>query len=294
MEPGMDGGPGSIGGGLRLAAPAKLNLGLEVTGHREDGFHDLATVFQTLELADTVRLVPTADPACSLVLEGDPVGIPAGEDNLALRAAKSYLHSNKAPTCEIHLEKLIPPGAGLGGGSSDAAAVLRGLQQLAPAPLPEADLALLAATLGSDVPFFLLGGTAWATGRGQELTGMTDLALPEITLVLPPCDCPTPACFAALTEEERGPREPCNLNVWLSLWSNKRELALANRLLEPALRIRPELEAVRDWTGACGLPWGLSGSGSTFYLLGRTDREPPTGCRLLATAARPRKALDRL
>ena len=150
----------------RLRALAKLNLELRVIASRPDGFHELRTIFQTISLADTIDLAFTPARTTSIELE-DSLQIP---DNLAARAARAILEeSGAAGRVEIRLAKRIPMGAGLGGGSSDAAAILLALPVLAGIAIPIPRLCELAQKLGSDVPFFLLGGRAVGIGRGTEL-----------------------------------------------------------------------------------------------------------------------------
>ena len=147
-------------------AYAKVNLGLQILSQRQDGFHDLLSVFQTVSLCDTVIVTPAAD--ITLVCS-DP-SLPGGEQNLAWRAADLYRSQTGSGGCHIRLTKQIPAGAGLGGGSADAAAVLRALDRLASRPLGAAQLARLGAELGSDVPFAVTGGTCLVQGRGERLS----------------------------------------------------------------------------------------------------------------------------
>ena len=152
-------------GELVESAPAKLNLGLRVLSLRQDGFHDLIGLFQTVSLADKLRMRPSPrlEVTCS-----DP-NVPSGPRNLAYRAAELYLREAGAPPWRVHIEKAIPAAAGLGGGSADAAAVLRGLDRAACRPVGLPGLAQMAEQLGSDVPFALVGGTALVEGRGERL-----------------------------------------------------------------------------------------------------------------------------
>jgi 4-diphosphocytidyl-2-C-methyl-D-erythritol kinase len=159
---------------LRLRAPAKVNLGLRVLGELSDGTHSVATLYQAVDFFDDVDLA-LGDEGVRISVHGPRrEGVPDSEGNLAARAAQAVLEATGAPTgVEIRLTKRIPHAAGLGGGSSDAAAVLHGLSLLLDAaPAPER-LAEIAAGLGADVPFFLQGGTALGYHRGAHL-----LALP--------------------------------------------------------------------------------------------------------------------
>jgi 4-diphosphocytidyl-2-C-methyl-D-erythritol kinase len=171
---------------LELIAPAKLNLILEVTGRRPDGYHDIASVMQTINLADRVRLEPAAAIEIELVGE-ELLGVPReGPRNLAYAAAQALAEAAGRTDlgARIELEKQIPAGVGLGGGSSDAAAVLRGLNRLWGLDLELEALCEVAAFVGSDVPFFLLGGTAHVTGRGERVEPLPDARELELSLFL--------------------------------------------------------------------------------------------------------------
>ena len=171
---------------ISVAAPAKINLSLEILRRRDDGFHDVATVLQTIDLADELAFTPASE----IVVEGDTEGIPL-EENLVYRAARLLQnHLGETPGARIHLNKRIPLAAGLGGGSADAAATLVGLCRLWERDLRRGELATLAAELGSDVPFFLYGGTALAEGRGERITPLPPLRHADIVLLAPPIDLP--------------------------------------------------------------------------------------------------------
>ncbi len=165
---------------VRVPSFAKLNLDLRVGHKRPDGYHELRTVFQTINLKDELTI--EFEPArTSEILLDSSIDIP---DNLVVRAAKAVLdHLRLTARVRFALTKRIPMGAGLGGGSSNAAAVLTALPALAGKPVPTVDLERLGAQLGSDVPFFLRGGTALGLGRGTELYPLPDLpALPVVVL----------------------------------------------------------------------------------------------------------------
>src|SRR5579872_4107339 len=166
----------------RVRALAKINLDLRVLGKRPDGFHELRTIFQTISLADTLDIAFT--PARKTVVElDDALGI---ADNLVIRAARMAMDAMRATgRIAMRLTKRIPMGAGLGGGSSDAAAVLLALPVLAGRCIDLPKLSALAGELGSDVPFFLLGGTAVGIGRGTELFPLPDAAARSGVLVAP-------------------------------------------------------------------------------------------------------------
>jgi 4-diphosphocytidyl-2-C-methyl-D-erythritol kinase len=166
-----------------VRALAKVNLDLRVLGKRPDGYHELRTIFQTISLADTLDITFSPGRGTSIEI-ADPLAIPG---NLAGKAAESLLDEGRIRgRISIRLAKRIPMGAGLGGGSSDAAAVLLALPVLAGRALPLPRLCQLGAALGSDVPFFLLGGTAVGIGRGSELFPLPDGPPRAGLLVAPP------------------------------------------------------------------------------------------------------------
>lgn len=171
--------------GLRLLAPAKINLALEVTARRDDGYHDIDTVMTTIDLADRVTLRPASRLTVTL---GGPAsaGIDPADD-LAGRAARALAAAaGRAPDVAIEVDKRIPAPAGLGGGSSDAAAVLRGMARLWHLAWPDERLVEVAARVGSDVPFFLTAGAARCTGRGEIVEPLPDLAPLRLLILVPP------------------------------------------------------------------------------------------------------------
>ncbi len=181
---------------LSLQAYAKINLSLEVIGRRDDGYHDVATILQTIDLADTV----TISRAEGLSVEcGDPDL--SGEGNIAWLAAIALAeHGGVEPNAHISIAKRIPVAAGLGGGSADAAAALRGLNTFWGLNVPLGELAEIASTLGSDVPFLLTGGAALGTGRGDQLEYGVEGPDVEILLVVPESSISrkTPTLYGAL------------------------------------------------------------------------------------------------
>jgi 4-diphosphocytidyl-2-C-methyl-D-erythritol kinase len=169
---------------VELLAPAKLNLTLEVLGKREDGYHEVISLMQAIDLCDRVTL--EAAPATELRLEGDVVSVPSGESNLVYRAVQAWQAATGSTVgARVGIEKHIPAGYGMGGGSTDAAAVLRGLARLGQTKLRAVDHTATTASIGSDVTFFLHGGTAVATGRGEVIESLPDLPPQELTLFLP-------------------------------------------------------------------------------------------------------------
>jgi len=186
---------------VRVSACAKINLCLEILRRRPDGYHDLATVFQAVSLHDDVEVKPREERGIRLDVQG--ADLPTGRDNLAWRAARAYRQLRGWPAgVSIRLTKRIPLGAGLGGGSSDAAAVVLALREVDPAPPPVAELERLMAELGSDVPFFLTHGTAVGYGRGEEVAGLTDLPHCWIVLVKPHLSISTAEAYRMLKPQD--------------------------------------------------------------------------------------------
>ena len=180
----------------RVPAYAKLNLGLRVLYKRPDGYHELRTVFQTISLADRIGISFTPAQGTSIEVHGTP----AITDNLVCKAALFVAEAAGIKgDIVFHLKKNIPMGAGLGGGSSDAAAVLLALPALAGKRLAPEDLSSIAARLGSDVPFFLHGGTVLGLGRGEELYPLPDQASAQGLLVVPAIHSSTAEAYRDLS-----------------------------------------------------------------------------------------------
>jgi 4-diphosphocytidyl-2-C-methyl-D-erythritol kinase len=186
---------------MRFLSFAKVNLHLEVLRRREDGFHELRTIFQTIDLADEIELVPARAGGQKVELEIAGAALAADESNLAWRAADRFLArwGKAGEGVRIRLRKRIPIGGGLGGGSSNAATVLLGLCALLGRNPGLAALEEVGAGLGSDVPFFLHGGTGLGTGRGERIESLPDPAAPalELWLAVPPVQVSTKEVFSA-------------------------------------------------------------------------------------------------
>jgi 4-diphosphocytidyl-2-C-methyl-D-erythritol kinase len=175
-----------------VRAFAKINLTLDVFSKRADGYHSMASVMQTISLHDTLKLTRRREPGIGFTCDApDAAQIPADATNLVYRAAESILLAAEAAGkkieggVDLHLTKQLPAQAGLGGGSSDAAATLVGMNRWLHLDLPASTLHACAAALGSDVPFFLMGGTAVARGRGENLTALPDAPRSYLVIVKP-------------------------------------------------------------------------------------------------------------
>lgn len=241
-------------------APAKLNLFLRITGRRQDGYHALQTVFRLLDWGDTVWLRPRLDGA--IVRHGSPVERLAEADDLTVRAANLLASaSNSAEGADIYVEKRIPVGAGLGGGSSDAATVLRALDRLWGCDLGEDRLAQLGLQLGADVPVFVRGRNAWAEGVGEHLVPV-DLPPAWYLLADPAVHARTADLFQA-TELTRD-SAPATISGFISDASGQ-GAALGNAF-EPVLRKRePAVQAAFAALSGLGTP-RLTGTGSVVFV----------------------------
>jgi 4-diphosphocytidyl-2-C-methyl-D-erythritol kinase len=225
---------------LALPARAKLNLDLKVIGRRPDGFHDIKTTMQTIELHDLLTFEPATGDT-TLTLEGFEIN---DRDNSVLHAhAALERATGKTLSVSIHLEKRIPPGSGLGGASSDAAATLLALKSLF--RLEEVDLAQIAEEIGSDVPFFLHGGAAVVEGRGERVT--PGPATPAwFAIAWPGIELSTGAVYQAWDEVKGEDLRPAAEHV------------------EP--RLKPFAESLGDG-------WRMTGSGSAFFKIANTREE---------------------
>lgn len=246
---------------MRQRAYAKINWALRVTGKRADGYHDIETLFQTISLYDTL----TIEPASRLSLRCSDPSIPADDRNLVIRAAKAI-----GITAQIDLEKRIPAGGGLGGGSSDAAAVLAAFDRR------DANIAL---SLGSDVPFFLVGGTAYATGRGEVITRLPKVAPVPLLLLIPEERVSTADAYGSL----RRFSPPLGVERYRAMIAGDllgHAAELVNDFEEPIFARLPRLGALKTRLVACGAAWAaMSGSGSTIVgaFRSQADRDGAAG-----------------
>jgi 4-diphosphocytidyl-2-C-methyl-D-erythritol kinase len=253
---------------LVLRPSAKINLMLRVGAQRPDGFHEIRTLFQSVAIADTLRVTLRPGP---LALQVRAPGVPADRTNLVWRAADALWRALDRPgeprDVHLKLEKQIPAGAGLGGGSADAAAALVALNRLWEARRPRRDLLRVAAGLGADVPFFLQGGTALGVGRGEEVYPVDDVTRMGVVIIKPSFGVSTAEAYRWLDEdraagkpdEEARPRE---VEVG---WPGG-PLALQNDLQAPVARRHPgilEIVAACQREGALGAV--MTGSGSAVF-----------------------------
>jgi 4-diphosphocytidyl-2-C-methyl-D-erythritol kinase len=265
---------------VRALARAKVTLSLRVLGHRPDGYHALeALAVSVAEPSDAVDLRLRPGVGVRLQLSGRAAGVPAGPQNLCARAARLLLEEAAASQgpwaatgLEIALHKSIPAGAGLGGGSADAAATLLAGTRLLGLGIEGAALAALAAHLGSDVPFCLAGGAAWMRGRGEVLE---PLALPgptPLVVAVPPFALATPAVYAAW-DRLGGPRAERTCPPPPSLAPLLPD-GLANDLEPAAEAVEPRLRPFREALEfLAGRPAVMAGSGSAYAVPADSEAE---------------------
>jgi len=238
---------------MQVASHAKINWFLRVIRKRDDGYHDLETLFQTISLHDTLTFAESD----RFTLTCDDPSIPTGDTNLILRAARAL----GTPPVAIELRKRIPAGGGLGGGSSNAAATLTALATMFGIDTPLHEIAL---SLGSDVPFFLVGGTAYATGRGEELTPVASASAIPLLLVFPEERVATPRAFGLLRHFSK-PLGIERVRAMLDDGLLSHAAELTNDFEEPIFDELPHLADIKTQLLDLGATWAaMSGSGSTI------------------------------
>jgi 4-diphosphocytidyl-2-C-methyl-D-erythritol kinase len=259
---------------LRVAAPAKVNLHLRILGRRPDGYHDLETLFQAIDLHDVLDF-ERGGAGVRLEVAGEDVG-PAA-DNLVTRAALAFLAAagKGSEGVRIRLEKRIPSGAGLGGGSSDAAATLRAMDALFPGAVPPERITAIAAELGSDVPFFL-GASPLALGRGRGEMIEPLAALPRAPgiVVMPGTRVPTADAYRALAHSREGCAEggPAGLPVTAG-WDRLAQSAVNDFESVVPAEFPPVADALARIRATSPMLALLSGSGAASFALYRSEDE---------------------
>ncbi len=276
---------------VTVLAPAKVNVTLVIRGRRPDGYHEIDTIMLPVTLSDRLRVRRTAPGRLSLTIRGGPAGLTTGEGNTILRAARALRPGPDAPGAIMTLEKRIPVGAGLGGGSSDAAAALVALSGFWRCRMTASRMRQLAAGIGSDVPFFLGRGAARARGRGERLTSVACPKPFHLVLVYPGFESSTRGVYAALRRfrpwlRRRSVRMGRALRALASGDPEKLAGVLINDLEAPAQAMSPRLVALR--AALERLPFrgvGMSGSGSCYFGICRSASE----ARSLAGRVRRRR-----
>ncbi|WP_379137078.1 4-(cytidine 5'-diphospho)-2-C-methyl-D-erythritol kinase [Paenibacillus sp. sgz500958] len=248
-------------------APAKINLMLDVLHKRADGFHEVEMIMTMVDLADRLEL--SEMPRDSIIISSQAGYIPLDEKNLAFQAARLIKDRYDVKSgVHIHLDKRIPVAAGLAGGSSDAAATLRGLNRLWRLGIPEKELLELGAELGSDVPFCITGGTALATGRGEKLTPITNPPQCWVVLAKPPINVSTAEVYGKLRSGNIAVHPSSRAMIEAIEEGNFQDVCgrLGNVLEEVTLKLHPEVQQLKEAMiklGADGVL--MSGSGPTVF-----------------------------
>jgi 4-diphosphocytidyl-2-C-methyl-D-erythritol kinase len=266
---------------MQFLAPAKINLSFQIRGRRADGFHEIETVMAPISLADRITIERAGDDG-GLHFSCDDPSLPVGDDNLVVRAAKLFRQrAGITSGITIALEKKIPHGAGLGGGSSDAASTLLGLNAFFDAGLDQAELLELAAQLGSDVPFFVVRAAAVCRGRGEIVTPISLGTKFHLVLLKPDFGIPTPWAYSRW-------KDSCELPGVDYSPQEFSEIRFVNDLERPVFEKFVLLAHLKTWLRqqpevAVAL---MSGSGSTVFAVLRDDA---VGEEL---AARAREQID--
>jgi 4-diphosphocytidyl-2-C-methyl-D-erythritol kinase len=285
---------------LRLHAPAKLNFGLRVVGRRPDGYHLIESLFLPLELGDAIELgcTPAAAASVELSLESGDGEVPGGEANLAVRAARAFLHvAEIRAAIRVRLRKRVPAGAGLGGGSSDAGAVLRGLHRLLPAA--GVDLPALALSLGADVPFFLDPVPSRVGGIGERIEPVSGVPSLAFLLVHPGVPLSTARVYAAFDAGSRAltpdsppptlcapPRIPTQRGP---LRLSQLAEGLRNDLEPAAVGLCPAIADLRERLREAGATViGMTGSGPTVFGAFEAEADAGRAARRLRPKGRER------
>lgn len=251
---------------LVVRAHAKINVDLKILGLRPDGYHEVRTVLQSLALHDTLTFAAAPGP---FAIACDQPGVPTDARNLVWRAAQllwSLTVGDGAPLegVQVTLDKRVPAEAGLGGGSSDAAATLLALSRIWGLSLDLASLARLGARLGADVPFFLGGGTALGSGKGDEVSPLVEPPPTPVVVVKPPFGVPTPDAYAWFDQDRpvrAGRPAPRTLPGWPA-WAHD----LRNDLERPVASRFPQIRrVVRELTALGAVYAAMTGSGSAVF-----------------------------
>ena len=240
---------------------AKINIGLNVTKKRNDGFHDIETVFYPIGLSDILEIVPAEDGVFGFKQSGIPSG--RAEYNLCVRAYRIFNEQRMFPAVKLHLHKMIPVGAGLGGGSSDAAFTLKMLNHIFQAGLTGKELFEMAEALGSDCPFFLDPRPVYATGRGTTFTPVSlEVKDRFLALVKPKTSVSTPLAYSLVTPAIPSVRLQDSIQQPVALWQD----LIHNDFEAPVLQHFPPLRNIPEKLKDLGALFvAMSGSGSSFY-----------------------------
>lgn len=261
---------------LNINAPAKINLTLDILKKRSDGYHEVSMVMQSVKLCDKLTITRLQDQC--IILHGDTAGVAAPEDNLIYKAAKLFLDTYDIQGgAEITLQKNIPIAAGLAGGSTDAAAVLKGLNRLYGLDLDAKELCRLAEQIGSDVPFCITGGTMLAQGRGEKLTVLPPAPPLPLVLVKPKISVSTAWVYKNYHQVQDSVIHPDNDAMQRALASGDTDAicrSLGNVLEYVTIPAHPEIARIKNALLDCGAKAAMmSGSGPTVFAIARSTAE---------------------
>lgn len=263
----------------KISSYGKINLGLWVVGKRPDGYHDIYTVMHTISLKDEI----TIKSSSFLKVKSSSSLVPENEENIVYKAVKLFEEYTGIPqNYEITIYKNIPVGAGLGGGSSNAAAVLKKLNQLSGNVLEEKELYELAEKIGADVPFFIKGGMAVAEGKGEKLKHFEKGLEKEIFIIYPNIQVSTERIYKLINEKLLTKEDKINIidSLLAEYDIDKYLQSLENTLGEVAKELYPEIGEVINTLNYLGYKGHVSGSGSSVYSFGSPSEEVKKACEL--------------
>ena len=254
---------------MKTEAHAKINLILDVAGRRPDGYHELRTVFYEIKMHDVIYFEASETPGINIKCTDSL--IPCGEDNLVYKAADMLFKKYGIKSgINVFIEKNIPYGAGLGGGSSDAAAAIKALNTLYKLEISDEEMRRYAACIGADVPFFISGGTAYAEGIGEKLSKIKNIDTGLVITAKPPFEVPTGGAYKALDAEESLFHPDVNGFISAFKSKNKKEIYkyIGNSFEIPVFKMYDDIRKLKEAfleEGACAS--AMSGSGSAVFAL---------------------------
>lgn len=247
---------------------AKINIGLDILRKRPDGYHDIATVMVPVNWCDILEIVPAKDNTTTLHVTGRNIACPT-DKNLVMKAYNALNSITPLPPLDIHIHKVIPDGAGLGGGSADAAFTLTTINELLQLGLTQSELASVASSIGADCPFFIYNRPMLATGIGTDLTPV-ELDLSEYTILIakPPVIVPTKEAYAGVTPEEIEIELISRLSKGIDKWQE----SISNGFEHSVISSHPEIQAIKQCMMEMGAIYtAMSGSGSSVYGIFNND-----------------------
>ncbi len=256
---------------ITLLSPAKVNLTLEVLGKRPDGYHEIRSIMQPVDLFDKVKIDVLEGNGIAIETKG--LEIPAGNLNLAWKAADIFVkQSGLRARVNIFIKKAIPVGAGLGGGSSNAASVLVGLNKITE-KLSQRDLMNLSPKIGADVAFFIGCRSALAEGIGETITMIKDLPLFNFILINPGFEASTPDVYKHWDRSQTEAKQPADIEKTITLFT-KGEFPLRNDLEQPAIDLYPEINTLKELLLSLGAEAAsMTGSGPTVFAVFKGGKE---------------------